>query len=694
MDKKKIGIIAAVVAVLVLAVGAGIWSQSSADRVQKQLDLAVKYICENDFEKAILAYNEAIKIDPREVKAYQGLARVYALQGKYDDAKAAYERGLAAVEAEKQITLRLGLAGMYVDQNKLAEAEKAFQEIKDANPNCLEAYFGLAMVYQQQGNNAKAESLLRQAVEKNPNDYRGYNTLALFLKQNGKAEEAFNNLVRSLTLEINQQEAYLVLSDMYKGRWSDLQAKVASVSDQQTKAMLEFYAYYGAENYQKALDIYRVKLAGQAGNHKARVLAAIAMFKTGDAVGAAAMIKQLEGEKLNEWLLSDIACYYQIAGDNEKAKAMAVKALQANGINLEAVALLQTLNAGEAKYYAAEMLLYNWKPVKKVKQELKARSLFVPEAAPATPVAKQNSNIPYDLSSHIFVPEQYADDATQAEFEKFWSDGSRQYFKEVQDRAPTRKDIDRWERIQVQRVAYLEKGLIKGIVNLRVIGGYNQTESIYNEKDDKFLIKGSYPVAKAYKQIFVKDAAGWNLAETSEVPLDFIVKERDDVLSNVPVQAETPKAEEAKPETQQQVGLGPIKTADLKIGPVSLATPKTVIQSIFGQPIRTYSSDGRAMEMEVYDGLELNYSYGKDGHVVDSIVCKTNQYAMPRGIRVGSTKKEVIDTYGEPSMSSNSYLTYFISPIVFSNFHWDEAHVNFTINDGCVTGISISAGDF
>ncbi len=673
MDKKKIGIIAAVVAVLVLAVGAGIWSQSSADRVQKQLDLAVKYICENDFEKAILAYNEAIKIDPREVKAYQGLARVYALQGKYDDAKAAYERGLAAVEAEKQITLRLGLAGMYVDQNKLAEAEKAFQEIKDANPNCLEAYFGLAMVYQQQGNNAKAESLLRQAVEKNPNDYRGYNTLALFLKQNGKAEEAFNNLVRSLTLEINQQEAYLVLSDMYKGRWSDLQAKVASVSDQQTKAMLEFYAYYGAENYQKALDIYRVKLAGQAGNHKARVLAAIAMFKTGDAVGAAAMIKQLEGEKLNEWLLSDIACYYQIAGDNEKAKAMAVKALQANGINLEAVALLQTLNAGEAKYYAAEMLLYNWKPVKKVKQELKARSLFVPELVNTS---QPKSDLPYDQSSHIFVPEEYADAATQAEFDKYWGGVAGQCTKEVMSKANTRPDLHYWESGQVQRpVAFIEQGVVKGIVNLRVCATYDKNskdgEHVYAD-GDKFLMKGSYPVAKAYKQIFVKDAAGWNLAETSEVPLDFLVKEPDVILSNTPVV----QTEPIKPEEPKQPDTSAMPDSLFVYKGLTVGMTQQQAASLVGQPTNKFQQDSRVLWQ--YENFKLRFDSSGRISTIDVEVTSN-------GIKLGDPESKVIAAFGKGEKWDPGY-----GKIYFLSYKKDETkQIHFIINDGQVWYIEI-----
>ncbi|MEQ8174792.1 MAG: tetratricopeptide repeat protein [Syntrophomonadaceae bacterium] len=402
MDKKKIiGIAAILAVVLALSIGTFLWSRGSADRELEKLDLAVKYLSENDYEKAILAFNEAIKIDPKEVKAYQGLARVYTLQGRYDEAKAAYDRGLSAVEQDKQPALRLGLAGMYVDNNKLSQAEKAFQELKNANKNCLEAYWGLAIVYQQQGDNAKAEAILRHAVEQNPNEYRAYNTLALFLMQNRKPAAAYNNLVKSLTLEINQQEAYLVLSELYKVPWGDMESKPEPVSNQQVADMLEFHSYYTSEDYQKAVSSYTTKVGQNAGNQKGKILAAIAMIKTGDKSAAENLVKQLVGEKLNDWLLSDLARYYQIAGDNEKAKAAALKALQANGTDLEAIALLQNLNTGQEKIYAAQYLLYNWKPVVKVKEELRLKSLPIPgnEVQPKAP--EKESNL---LSLEYFVP--------------------------------------------------------------------------------------------------------------------------------------------------------------------------------------------------------------------------------------------------------------------------------------------------
>ncbi|MDD3889626.1 MAG: tetratricopeptide repeat protein [Syntrophomonadaceae bacterium] len=352
-------------------------SKTVSANVNDRLELAVKYLSDNNYDQAVLAFNEVIQIDPKEVKGYQGLARTYTLQGNYDEAKTTYDKGITAVAQDRKQTLQLGLAGMYIDQGQLENAEKAFEEIKSSSQNCPEAYWGLAMVYQKKGDNSKAEAMLRQVVEKNPNDYWGYNNLALFLKQNNQADDAFDNIIKSLTLEINQQEAYLVLSDLFQGRWTELHGKLSTISNPQLVPMLEFYSYYTCENYQKAINLYREKLSTQTGNQKARILVAISMYKAGNEAGTDTLIKQLSEDKLNVWLLGDLARYYLTAGDQVKAREYAIKALKANCTNLDAIALLQTLNADDSngKIYAIQALLYNWKPISHVKEEMKVKTI-------------------------------------------------------------------------------------------------------------------------------------------------------------------------------------------------------------------------------------------------------------------------------------------------------------------------------
>lgn len=102
----------------------------------------------------------------------------------------------------------------------------------------------------------QAEAMFRAAIGRYPGDYRTYNTLALYLQQNGQGEEAFKQVGKSLTLDINQQEAYIVLNEMYQGQWSQLRSKAADLSDQKIAAMLIFYSYYMEGDYPKAASTY------------------------------------------------------------------------------------------------------------------------------------------------------------------------------------------------------------------------------------------------------------------------------------------------------------------------------------------------------------------------------------------------------------------------------------------------------
>ena len=58
--------------VLVLLAGCG-----KKLSLQEYLDLGDKYLTESNYEKAIVAFTKAIELEPKAVKAYEGLADVY-----------------------------------------------------------------------------------------------------------------------------------------------------------------------------------------------------------------------------------------------------------------------------------------------------------------------------------------------------------------------------------------------------------------------------------------------------------------------------------------------------------------------------------------------------------------------------------------------------------------------------------------
>ena len=59
---------------------------SSNAQLKECLDLGQKYMTEMNYEEAIIAYNKALEIDPKNVEAYQVLANIYEFKGDIDQA--------------------------------------------------------------------------------------------------------------------------------------------------------------------------------------------------------------------------------------------------------------------------------------------------------------------------------------------------------------------------------------------------------------------------------------------------------------------------------------------------------------------------------------------------------------------------------------------------------------------------------
>ena len=91
-------IIAIVFVILLCACNSG---PDQLEIVNEKLELAYQYISEQNYEQAILVYNEIIEIDPKSVTAYIGLAGVYTEMGDTEKAEEILQAGYEATESEE-----------------------------------------------------------------------------------------------------------------------------------------------------------------------------------------------------------------------------------------------------------------------------------------------------------------------------------------------------------------------------------------------------------------------------------------------------------------------------------------------------------------------------------------------------------------------------------------------------------------
>lgn len=379
-QKRGLGTIGKVAIASVLSlfiIGGGLWgwwNMNTESRVQSKLNLAVKYLSENDYEKAVLAYNDVIKIEPREAMAYQGLAKIYTLQGKYEKANSTYERGLNTVSSKDKLSLQLSQAGMYIDQNKLAAAEKYLQAIIAEKADCIEAYEGLSMVYRLQNDSEKARQIIEQALDKNPRSYEAVNLLARFIMSEDQ-EKTLDLLLKSLQLEPDQQEAFAIMNDMYAGDWVALLAKLEESNKSNAAALLKLYVYDQMKDYRKLVSLYENEFVNDQASLKPIVLAAISYYQLGDRIKAEELINHTVKANPNAWILADIAWYYRATGNNEQALAYVNMAFETGADNLEALKLLSKALEGSkqqdlTKYMTAMQIISNWRPIIYINKEL------------------------------------------------------------------------------------------------------------------------------------------------------------------------------------------------------------------------------------------------------------------------------------------------------------------------------------
>ncbi|MEQ8174777.1 MAG: tetratricopeptide repeat protein [Syntrophomonadaceae bacterium] len=378
--RKKYKILIGVVLALLMAVG-GFWgwqNYGTEARAQGKLDLGIKYLSENDYEKAILAFNEAIKIEPKEIKGYQALAKTYTLQGKYDDAKAAYGRGLSSVSVQNLIKLRLDLAGMFIDKKDLGEAEKVYMQIIQEDSRCVDAFIALSSIYLQQNDKTRVEDILKKGLADNAQEYRMHNALAEFYIENGRKDESISILRTSLALKPNQSEVYLLLS---KIRTEDKLIELGKqwINDNETLSgnLLIIWALSGQGEYSKAIDYYNSQTQNIQNDLTARLLIAEVYARQNEKDRAREILRKMDLPNLTDpsALIRAASVFFHI-GDKEEACRWAQKALELDEKHIEAYKILAVANmdadSNSSKQWNMRYLLYSNQSVQQTREAMKS----------------------------------------------------------------------------------------------------------------------------------------------------------------------------------------------------------------------------------------------------------------------------------------------------------------------------------
>jgi len=168
-------------------------------------DEAEELYLQGKLAEAIVAYEQAITLDPDDVLSYIPLARLLALEGRTVEA---VRRANRAVEIAPENARTWAILGMANDwNNDVPDAIDACKRAIDLDPTYAEAYAYLAEAYADAGRWAEATETAQTALQLDDHSVDAHRNYGYVLEKQGNYWGAVEEYERAL--EINPNLAYI-----------------------------------------------------------------------------------------------------------------------------------------------------------------------------------------------------------------------------------------------------------------------------------------------------------------------------------------------------------------------------------------------------------------------------------------------------------------------------------------------------
>ncbi len=193
--------------------------------------LASAFIKKNDALSAIAELKQAVSLAPEAVEPHALLALVYAAQNNPELAGQEYEFALknASYLEPENVEICRSLGVIYLQREKLKEAESIFKLITGMAPLDAEAHFYLSSIYYSSKDYGLAEKELKAALKLKPDYHEALNFLGYFyLEQDRNIDKAGAMIRKALSFE-PENGAYIdSLGWFYfkKGKFKDALAEL------------------------------------------------------------------------------------------------------------------------------------------------------------------------------------------------------------------------------------------------------------------------------------------------------------------------------------------------------------------------------------------------------------------------------------------------------------------------------------
>ncbi|MDH3492149.1 MAG: protein kinase [Acidobacteriota bacterium] len=246
-------------------------------------------------QQGILAFQEAIKIDPSYALAWSGLADSYFLLPEY---------------------------GSFAPKEYLPKAKEAAQKAIELDPNLAEAQTSMAYIeHSYDWKFSEAERRYKKAIELNPNYATAYQWYGELLSQQKRFEEAEKIANKSVELD----PLSLIKNSAYAGNFFN--AREYAKSEAHHRKVLEINPDFALANINIARCLVaqgkvkealsRAKKASRLGGESYRFSEGLIYASAGDKTNANRFVSEYKGLVSQE--VSDLAILHALLGEDEKA---------------------------------------------------------------------------------------------------------------------------------------------------------------------------------------------------------------------------------------------------------------------------------------------------------------------------------------------------------------------------------------
>lgn len=186
----------------------------------KQIDSAlamnkegVAYFVQNEFEKAVHAFQLAIDLQPDYTDAYYNLGLALNKLERRQEAKNAYEALITLSPEHVGARFQLGCLWMHLGQ--FHRAIEHFSVIERVMPAHAETLMNLATCHLKLGHLNEAKSLYLKVLELMPDEKQAHFNLGVISMQQGRPHEAITFYLQAIKLDANYYDAHHNLAAAY-----------------------------------------------------------------------------------------------------------------------------------------------------------------------------------------------------------------------------------------------------------------------------------------------------------------------------------------------------------------------------------------------------------------------------------------------------------------------------------------------